>query len=362
MENSNPIIEEIEIDMVEFAKVIWVNRKTIYKTVVIFIVLGLIVAFGSKVEYKASCKLLPDAQEGTMPSLGGLGGLAGLAGINLDMGSQGLSPDLYPQIVQSLPFQLQVINEKIRFEEKDTITTSYNYFKEIDSPSALGYIAEYTFGLPGKIKGLFSGESTGDTIQNDGKIIKISKEDSKLVEKFKERISVEVDSKTGMITLTAEMPDAVAAAELTKMSVDLLQLHVINYKISKTGENLKFVKERHKEAKLRFEKTQMSLAAFNDRNLNVITARAQSEQQRLQNEYNLAFEVYQSLAQQLENAEIKVKEDTPVFTMVEPVSIPVEKSKPKRGLIIIISLFLGIVTGITSIFVLRAYNILKSRF
>lgn len=344
------IVEEDEIDLVEVAKTIWANRRTIYKTVAVFIVLGLIVAFGSKVEYEASCKLLPDAQDTKMPGLGSLGGLAGLAGINLDLGSQGtLSPELYPQIVQSLPFQLKVINKELKFEEKDTTTTSYIYFKEIDSPSPLGFIAEYTFGLPGKIKGLFSVETIEDTIQTEGKIIKISKEDDKLIEKFKERISVNVDSKTGMITMTAEMPDAVAAAELAEISVDLLQQYVINYKISKTRENLKFVKDRHEEARSRFEKAQMNLAAFNDRNLNVVTARAQSEQQRLQNEYNLAFEVYQGLAQQLEQAEIKVKEDTPVFTTVEPVRVPVEKSWPKRSIILAVSIFLGFAFSITTI-------------
>jgi hypothetical protein len=59
-----------------------------------FLVIGLMIAFGSKVEYEASCKLMPENQEGMKSNLGGLGSLAGLAGINLDMGGTGaLTPE-----------------------------------------------------------------------------------------------------------------------------------------------------------------------------------------------------------------------------------------------------------------------------
>lgn len=359
------IVEEDEIDLAEVAKTIWENRRTIYKTMAVFIVLGLIVAFGSKVEYEASCKILPDAQDTKMPGLGGLGGLAGLAGINLDFGGQGgLSPELYPQIVQSLPFQLEIINKELTFEKKDTVVSSYVYFKEIDSPSLLGYVAEYTIGLPGKVKKLFSGEGEEmPVIKREGsEIIRISKEDSDLIEAFKDRFSVIADVKTGLITISTEMPDPNAAAELAEAGINLLQSHVINHKINKAQENLQFIRERYEEAKSKFEKAQQNLATFNDRNLNVVTARAQTEQQLLTNEYNLAFEVFKGLATQSEQAQIKVKEDTPVFTVVEPVKVPVEKSKPKRVLIIMISIFLGLAIGIAVIFTVKMYCIVKSIF
>ncbi len=339
MEKNRPKIEEDEIDLIEVVKTIWASRNLIYKVTIVFIILGLVVAFGSKVEYEASCKLLPDNEEGTLPNLGGLGGLAGLAGVNLDLGGQGvLSPDLYPEIVQSLPFQLQIINKKLRFENKDTTTSSYTYFNEIDSPSLFGYI----LGLPGKIKGLFSPEE--ETIildQDDSGMIRLSKEDNDFIEGFTARIDVNVDPKTGIISINTELPDPVAAAELALESTDLLQQQIIQYKISKAQENLRFIKDRYDEAKEEFERTQVNLAAFNDRNQNVVTARAQTESQRLQNEYNLAFDVYQGLAKQLEQAELKVKEDTPVFTIVEPVYVPTEKSKPRRTLTLIIFTMLG---------------------
>jgi len=344
LENKRPVIEDDEIDLVEVAKTIWAGRMLILKVTAVFIVLGLVIAFGSKVEYEASAKLLPESQEGMKPNLGGLGGLAGLAGVNLDIGGQSaLTPDLYPQLVQSLPYQLNIIHQDIHFEQIDSTVSAYQYFKELDRPSLLSGVAEYTIGLPGKIKGMFSEELQGERVEvPTGEIIRLSKEDSELIENFKERININVDDQTGMITLTSEMPDPRAAAELANNSIKLLQERIISYKISKVQQNLEFVRERYAEALREFEVAQEKLARFNDRNRNVVTAMAQTEQQRLQNEYNVAFEVYKGLANQLEQAEIKVKEETPVFTVVEPVKVPVEKSKPRRILILIISIALGV--------------------
>jgi uncharacterized protein involved in exopolysaccharide biosynthesis len=343
-----PIIQDDEIDLVVVAKNIWEGRKFILKVTAIFIVIGLIVAFGSKVEYKASCKLLPESDEGIQMNLGGLGGLASLAGMDLGSmagGSGAITPDLYPEVAKSMPFQLRLLNTPIRFDDIDTTYTSFYYFKEVDKPSLIGGIVKYTIGLPFQIKKWLSSSDDEVVVQDEsaGEIIKITKEDSKIVEKFQDRISVEVDSKTGVISISAEMPDARAAAEVTNSAYKLLTEYLIDYKISKAQQNLDFVQERYEESKLEFVNAQKRLAAFNDRNRNVVTAMAQTELERLQNEYNIAFEVYKGLATQLEQSKIAVKEETPVFKVLEPVKVPVDKKRPKRT--IILSVF--IITGIS---------------
>jgi uncharacterized protein involved in exopolysaccharide biosynthesis len=346
------IIQDDEIDLIEVAKTIWAARKLILKVTAVFLVIGLVIAFGSKVEYEASCKLMPETQEGMKSNLGGLGSLAGLAGINLDMGTTGaLRPDLYPQIAQSVPFIMKVWEEPIQFEKQDTTVSSYTYFKDIDKPSLIGLIFKYTIWLPFQVKAwLTSSGDQSEQGERKGQIIRLNKEDTELLEKYRDRISVDVDTKTGILTLTSEMPDAVAAAEIAQLSIDLLTNYVTDYKVSKAKENLDFIREQYDEAKLEFEKTQESLAIFNDRNRNVVTALAQAESQRLQNEYNLAFEVYKGLATQLEQAKIKVKEETPVFTVLEPVKVPVIRKSPKRMITLIVTILVGFSVSVLYIF------------
>ncbi len=344
----NPIIQNDEIDLIEVAKTIWAGRKLILKITAIFFAIGLVIAFGSKVEYEASCKLMPESQEGMKPNLGGLGSLAGLAGINLDMGGNGaLTPELYPEIAQSVPFLLKVWSQPIHFEKQDTTISSYIYFKEIDRPSVLSLIFDYTLGLPFQIKAMLSKKDVEFSTSNkDNQIIRLSKEDTDLLETYTKRISVSVDTKSGILTLTSEMPDALAAAELAQLSIDQLTKYVTDYKVSKAKENFDFVLDRYNETKTEFEKTQKDLALFNDRNRNVSTAFGQIELQKLQNEYNLAFEVYKGMASQKEQAKIKVKEETPVFAVLEPVRVPISKSKPKKLLILLSFVFIGLMSSI----------------
>lgn len=348
-----PIIKNDEIDLIEVAKTIWAGRKLIMKVTAIFFLFGLVIVFDSKVEYKASCKLLPETQEGTKNNLGGLSSLAGLAGINLDLLSDtyALSPELYPEIAQSAPFLLKILNEPIPFEKYGTTVTAYTYFKLMEKPTFIGTIFNYTVGLPIVLKKrLTKSNESADLEKSNDRLIKLSKEDSKILENFKERIHVTVDPQTGILTFTTEMPDALAASTLTRLSIDLLTQYIIEYKVGKANENLDFIQTRFDEAKINFQNTQDRLAIFNDRNRNVITSQAQIEQLRLQNEYNLAFELYKGLSSQLEQAKIKVKEQTPVFTVLEPVKIPIDKSKPQVVLILTIVTFTGVFFGVVYIY------------
>jgi len=43
---------------------------------------------------------------------------------------------------------------------------------------------------------------------------------------------------------------------------------------------------------------------------------------------------------------LQVAKDTPVFSFLKPVLVPTEKSAPKRSLIVIIWLFLGVIVSI----------------
>jgi len=56
--------------------------------------------------------------------------------------------------------------------------------------------------------------------------------------------------------------------------------------------------------------------------------------------------VYQELAKQLEQAKLQVAKDTPIFSTLKPVTIPTERSAPKRSLIVVIWAFLGLVISV----------------
>ena len=344
---------ENEIDLVEVAKLIWQKRKFILKITAIFFLTGLIIAFTSKVEYAATCKLLPESQNSEALNLGGISRLAGLAGFDLSgfkdrAGS--LRPELYPEIVKSTPFVDKLIHTPVLFERQDTIISSFYYFSELDRPSLLSWI---TVGLPGKLKKLLSNKENIKELDNKN-FVRYTKEEWEILENYTDRLSVEVDKKSQIIEIVAEMPDAVAAAEIAGLVVQGLTTQVTNHKTEKTKIYLDFIEERFLEAKKDYERIQKRVARYSDRNRNLADALAQAEHQRLKYELDIAFEVYKQLTTQLEQVKIKIKEETPVFTVLEPVRIPEKKDKPKRMIILLVSIFLGLSFCITFVF-LRSY-------
>ncbi len=352
MGKNSEVVKGGEIDLVALSKAIWKNRFLVLKINGIFLILGLFIAFTSKVEYEASCKILPENNNSELPNLGGLGGLAGLAGISLDLGSSdGVSVQLYPSFIKSTPSVVSLINHPLFFEKYDTTISSFEYFQNIDNPSFFGLIGKYTIGLPGQIKKLIVSDSTSSYKYD---FPRFSKDDWEIIEDFSNRISISHNEENGTVKITVEMPDPVAAAELTQLVYNQLTERLISYRTEKSRQNLQFITSRFEETKLEYEQNQTKLAEFSERNKNVTNSLILNEYERLKNEMDISFEVYKGLAAQLEQAKIKLKEDTPIFTILEPVKIPEDKLKPRRLLILIAFLMVGITWSTIKVIFLKS--------
>ncbi|NGP88328.1 hypothetical protein G3569_08165 [Aliifodinibius halophilus] len=320
-----------------------------------FLVLGLLIALFSPKEYSTEATLMPEtqsAQSGASGLLQQYGGMLGISGAQLSGGGQegSIPPQLYPNIVQSLPYQIELMNTKVYFSEYDTTATVHDFFNEIHSPSVLGYARQFTIGLPGQIIGLFKTEEQEvrplpKKVDRDS-VLSLTKEQMETVKTLRERLSISVDQETGILTLTSEFPDPRAAAEVGKKGIQLLRENVEEYRTEKARQNLEFVQEQVQEAKKRFEEAQNRLTEFRDSNRNLATAKAQSREQELQSQYDLTFNLYNSLSQRQEQAKLDLQEETPVLSVIQPVSVPLEESSPKRLLILIASIIVGVISGL----------------
>lgn len=342
--------EEQEIDLVEVIRKLWRNRKLILKVTVCFMILGVLVALFSPKVYTAGSTLVP--QSGEKNVSGNLSGLASMVGINLGSmnGGEVLSPKIYPKIIASVPFQKELMNTALTFEEIDHPVTLFDYYTNdtYEKFSLIGFIKKYTIGLPGVIMEAIRGKDTTSIVPTGANslIQYMTKDELEVSKKLKDIISLNVNDKDGYVQLSAELPEPLAVAQLAQQAQALLQKYITEFKLEKVASNLKFVEERYNETKNDFEEKQKELARFQDRNKNFSSAMAKIEEERLTAEYTLANNVYNELAKQLEQAKIAVKETTPILTVVDPVVIPNERSKPKRALICILFTFLGGFAGI----------------
>jgi uncharacterized protein involved in exopolysaccharide biosynthesis len=341
---------EIEIDLLELARKLWDNRKFILKVTAIFAAIGLFVAIFSAKEYTSSVTMVPQLGDGKSKA-GGLAGLAAMAGVNLgDMGGGDvLSPTIYPKIMASVPFEKDLMYTKVKFDNIPHEITLYDYYTNDDYQpfNLFSSIKKYTLGLPGVIMKAIKGDSDSRLTTHDSrqKYLQLSQKESAVAGILASKVSLAINEKEGTLNLTANMPEALVSTQVVEASRLLLQKYITDFKVDKEKQNLDFIQQRYNEAKRSFEQKQMQLAAFKDGNRNVILASAQTTGDRINAEYSLLYSVYSELAKQLEQAKIKVKDATPVLTVVEPAVVPNQKSKPNRPLILIAITLVGVFIG-----------------
>lgn len=376
--------DEEEVDLADLIKRVWSKRRIVLITTVAIFIVGIFIAVVSPEEYKAEIILMPQSgssSDGINSNfLRQFGGLAGLGG-TIGSGSVSLNPSLYPNITQSTPFYLYLMEQDIFFPTLNTTTNFAQYFSEVQKPTTLDYLKKYTIGLPNLLISLpldiinsfrekpqSQKNITPSVVETEQDSVKVKRAYEPLVltgvqksviGKLKSRIQTNIED-NGTVKVTVEMPDPQTAAHTTELAVKYLTQYITEYRIEKARKDLEFIQKQYDEKRVRYIQAQKKLAQMQDRNLNLITESARAELQQTQTEYNLAFSLYQSLAQQLEQAKIKVQEETPVFKVLEPVQVPLSKSKPNRELILFLSLFVGLFLGFGIVFLKIIFQNIKS--
>ena len=329
----DPQLEEKKIDLLEVVYKLWYNRKTLLIWVMWGVLAGLIIAFSIPREYTTTVKLAPEVKSARASFSGGLGALASMAGISAggNTGSDAVYPQLYPDVVGSVPFLMSLMDVPVRDKENKTYTVKEYLLEETGSPWW-----SIVMGAPGEVIGYIRGnkeKSSGDTA-GANKNFRLSIEDYKLVKALRERVTANVDQKTSIITINAEMQDPLVSAILVDTVVARLREYVTDYRTDKARQDLDYALKLNSEAQQEYYKAQQRLADYIDRNQNLATQSARINKERLENESSLAFNLYNETSLQVQNAKSKVQETTPVYTEITPATVPLRPTSPRKGLII----------------------------
>lgn len=343
-------VQEQEIDLVELAQKLWKERKLFLRLGGIAVVLGLVVAFSIPKEFTTTVKLAPETEDAAK-KMSSLGGLAAMAGINLNAtsGSDAISPDLYPDVVSSAPFLLELYTVNVTDKKGELTTSLYDYMLEHQKKAWWGYAVSVPFEMIRALVNWFSGEE--QTMEGIINPFHLTLDQEQVLKALQERITASVDKKTLVITVSVRMQDPVISAELTKVVLSKLQDYITDYRTRKVKQDLEFTRKVFGEARDNYYKAQQAYAAFEDSNRNLISSSYRTEQERLKNEMTLTFNVYNTLAQKLEQDKLRVQEQTPVYTVIEPAMVPLKASSPQKALILVGFVFMALLGGAGYLFI-----------
>jgi hypothetical protein len=336
---NNNISQEPEIDIIELLAKLWKSRRLIIKWGIIGAVVGLIAGFSIPKTYRVSAMLAPETQQRVGS---GVSSIASMMGVSLDNSMDAIDYEMYPDVIASTPFLFELLDLEVKTKDGQIDTTLQNYILKHQKSPWWCHVIGAPFKALGWAISLVKPEEESDgsgEVQLD--VYNLPKEERAVIKYLADKINVAVDKKTGKTSMSLEMQDPLVAYTVLTAVIDNLKDYMSDYRTSKSRQDVANLSKICEERKQEYYAAQQAYAQYTDSNKNIVQNSTKAEGQRLQQEMNLAYQVYSQVATQLEGARVKVQQDKPVFAVLKPATVPLKKAGPSKAKLLVGFAFLA---------------------
>ena len=326
------ITKQNEVDLLAIWRLIKVQKWFIAKVTLFSTILGLIYSLMATVYYESSISMYPAGI--LSQSNGGLGDFNGLAK-SFGFGGFGSAPTYnIPDIIKSRTLRKDIILKKwktTKFPEGENLIK----FWELDKPKLFS---------PKKWIKKFSPKAEF-TVDKEELLVYGAKLELDRLISVKEEIS-------GLIKISVLMQDPNLAAEITNYIAKFVKEFISFEQKQEAIRNKNFINKQKNEAKLILEKSEEELTNFRKKHpSNLDTPELQMSRNRLESSIEENRAVYITLRQQFEISKIEAVKENLLINILDNAEPAVLKAKPKRKVIVFLSILTGIIIGISIIMV-----------
>lgn len=337
IENKNQelIEEESSIDFGKIFKDLLKHKTLYFKVLPIAFVLAAIYALSLPNYYSCTVKLAPELGSGSKSAAGGLASLASSFGVNLggaQSGADAINPTLYPDLMNSVDFKTALFPVKVTRKDDGKTFAYYDYLMNEQK-------APWWSKAKASFFSLFSSNEPVEKSKVDP--FELTKEQTAIVQAIDKNVVCDVDKKTFVITINVTDQDPLICATLADSVKTRLQKFITDYRTSKARVDLEYNQKLYGEARAKYQQARDKYAAYADSHRSASSQTAQTRESDLQNEMQMQQSIYQQVVAQLQQAEMKVQQETPAFTTLQSATVPVLKAGPKRAQMCLIFLFLA---------------------
>lgn len=277
--------------------------------------------------YTSSILLAPEIEN---PATGGgLSSIAASFGFDLSemQTTDAITPLLYPDLMNDNKFVVDLFGIRVKTCDEAIDTTYYAYLTKFQEKSWAEPIHEFLFQ-----KLLAPKQPSGKSVKsNDGNNPYIlSRLDDAIVHRMRDDIGIDVDKKTGVISITAQAQDPLVCKTLADSVTKRLQNFITTYRTSKAQKDVDYYKHLMDDAQASYEQVRRQYAAFSDANTDVILASTKTELEDMENDMQLKYNQYTTYNTQYQAAIAKLRERTPAFTTLKGAEVPIRPAGPKR--------------------------------
>lgn len=322
---------------------VWKRRRTYIKYMIVGALLSLVISFSIPKSYSSSVVLAPETQAG---ALDGLSGLASMVGVNLGgMGQDAYTVDLYPTIVASMDFSLALSDIKVKSTKLGIETTYGEYITKYKRIPWWSYPVKWVRLLISKLRP--DDEPLGAVGGGDGASMLryVSKKDYNLSKEIQQNIRFAVESLTGVISVTVSGQDPEITAVVADSVVNRLSRFILDYRTRKARADYDYFAAVCDSTKKTYLAVQEKYADYARKHTGVTSPAHQAQMTFLENEVSLAYSAYSTMMGQMQMAQAKILETTPVYTVIESAYVPLYADSPQKTLILILFVFLAFIVA-----------------
>lgn len=313
------------------------HKRLFIKVIVATFVIACFLTLSVPNYYNATVALAPELSSGRSSTSNSLSSLASSFGVSLGgvtSSADAINPTLYPDMMKSVSFKTSLFPIKVHEKDSNEEMTYYDYLLDHQKFPWWNYVLGLKNVVIGSIRSLFT-----ESMEVDNSVVNpfmLTRQQARIIKRINEKVSCDVNNKNMVISISVTDQDPLIAAVIADSVKQRLQDAVTEYRTSKARVDLEYNKKLYAETKVRYDDARQKYAAYADANQNVILQRDRNKLIELENEMQLRYQAFSTVAAQLQAAEAKVQQDTPAFTILRNATVPLEKAGPHRARIVIL--------------------------
>lgn len=334
----------LELDLGKYLRILKTNWKRLLLWAAGAFVVGCLFAIGIPRKYKVVSKIAPELSSTATTRLSTMAALTGFSSAVLGS-TDAVYPMVYPDLVKSPEFVAELFSLQVKFVEKGEVveTNLYDYVLNHHPSSWIGFLMSLPGRLMSWVAGLISPEESDDTL-GDVDPFHFTRKQGAVYRSLCKCIEAVIDKKTLVVTTSVTMPDAEICADVSKAVNENIQKYVTAYRTEKAVHDMEYYEKLCEEARQDYYDAQRKYSGYIDRNQGIVLQSVKVEEERLRNEMNLQYQLYNSMSQQLQSAKAKVQQETPVFAEIIPPTVPLKSANSRKKVALAFAL-LGLAAG-----------------
>lgn len=343
-----------EIDILGIIKKVLKEGRLLLSFILIFAVIGVIVALNKQKIYTTTVILAPEISGGgSLPE--SLSSIASMVGVNLGNSGGGVDaiyPQIYPDVLTSSDFIINLFDVQVK-QEKDSLYKTY--YDHIINDAKIPFWAYPSIWISELLKDKDAEQDNNTRINN----FKLTKKQNDILNFIRSNISCIVDKNTNVISISVNDFDPVVSATMADTIQKQLQQYITMYRTKKARNDVEYAQKLYDEARQQYVKARQTYGSYADANEDLLLESYKTKRDDLENEMQLRYNIYNQIAQQLQLAKAKVQEQTPVFSIIQGATVPLKASSMPRSFLVIIYMFVGVLADAAWVLYLR--DIVKSK-